>query len=121
LFREPAFRYENSRRKANSFSERPVVTVVFPHQAAGGAKEMLLFRGSSCLQESHFAQATQVPFGLAKLRCQKCLDQVPSYGGSNRAATHTKDIQVIILDPLPSREMVVDYCTVNTWNLIGAN
>jgi hypothetical protein len=57
-FAKPALRYENSGRKANSFGERPVVTVIFPHQAAGIAEEMLLFRGSSFLQESHLAQAT---------------------------------------------------------------
>jgi hypothetical protein len=34
----------------------------------------------SCLYESHFAQATQVSFGLAEVGGEERLDEVPSDG-----------------------------------------
>jgi hypothetical protein len=58
--------------------------------------------------ESHFFQAPQMTLGLAELSGQESLDKIPSDGGPHGSATHAKDVHVIVLDPLPSREVVVD-------------
>jgi hypothetical protein len=47
-------------------------------------------------------------FGLTEPSCQKGLDEIPSHRRPNGSATHAEDVHVIILDPLPGREMIVD-------------
>jgi hypothetical protein len=62
-----------------------------------------------------------MPLGLAEPGSQKCLDQVPGYGRSHGPAAHANDVHVIVLDALPSREMVVHQPSADARNLVGAN
>src|SRR5262245_837212 len=62
----------------------------------------------SCFQRRHFAEAPQVSLGLAEFGRQKRLDKVPSDCRSHRPAAHTKNVHMIVLDPLLCGEMVVD-------------
>ena len=57
--------------------------------------------------------------GLAIFGGQKRLDEVPRYGWSHRPTAHTKDIHVIVLDPLLGREVVMDQRGADALNLIG--
>jgi len=45
---------------------------------------------------------------LTKLGGEKRLDQIPRDGWSHSPAAHAKNVHVIVLDTLPSREMVVN-------------
>jgi hypothetical protein len=60
-------------------------------------------------------------FGLAEFSCQKGFDKVPSHHGSHDAASETNDVHVIVLDALPSREVVVDQTGAYSRNFVGAN
>jgi hypothetical protein len=56
----------------------------------------------------------------AELTRQESLNQVPSHGWPNGPATHTNHIHVVILNPLPGREMVVDEAGAHPGDLVGA-
>src|SRR6266404_7134050 len=60
-------------------------------------------------------------FGLTELGCQEGLDEVPSHSRPYRPATHAKDVHVIILDPLPGREVLMDQRRADTRNLVGTD
>jgi hypothetical protein len=45
---------------------------------------------------------------LAKLGGKKGLNKIPGDGWSDRPASHTKDVHMVVLDALSSREMVVN-------------
>ena len=75
----------------------------------------------SCFQGSHFAQAAQVPLGLAELGRQERLDEIPGDRRPHRPAAHAEDVHVIVLDALPGREVIVDQAGANTRNLVGAD
>src|SRR5499427_9405739 len=75
----------------------------------------------ACLYGSHFAQAPQVSLGLAECGGQECLDEVPGDGWPYGPAAHTQDVQVIVLDPLPGREVVVDERRADALNLVGTH
>src|SRR5208337_3882224 len=72
-------------------------------------------------QLSHFAQAAQVPFGSAELGCQEGLHQVPGHRWSYGPAAHADDVHMIVLDPLPGGEVVVNQAGANARNLVGAD
>src|SRR5580704_3273654 len=77
---------------------------------------------ASCrLQGCHLAQSAQMSFGLAELRCQECLHEVPSHSRAYRPATHAEHIHVIVLDALPSREVVVDQRGADAGYLVRAD
>ena len=80
-----------------------------------------LFADCLRFEGSHFAEASQVPVRLTEPGIQKRLGQVPGNGRSHRAASHTNDVHVIVLDALPGREMVVDQSGANAWNLVGTD
>jgi hypothetical protein len=62
-----------------------------------------------------------VPVCLTEPGIQKCFDEVPRNGWSNGSAAHADDIHVIVLDPLPGREMIVNQSGSDAWNLVGAD
>src|SRR5262245_3982720 len=76
---------------------------------------------SSCLYGSHFAQAPQVALGVAERSGEERLDEVPGDGGSYGPAAHTQDVHVIVLDPLPSSEVIVDNRRADAPHLVGAH
>ena len=78
-------------------------------------------RVSCWFQGRHLAQPAQMSFGPAEFGCQEGLDEVPSHSRPNGPATHAEDVHVIILDPLPGREMIVDQRSADAWNLVGAD
>jgi hypothetical protein len=45
---------------------------------------------------------------LTELGCEKRLNEIPGDGWSHGPAAHTKDVHVIVFDPLSGREVVVD-------------
>ena len=59
--------------------------------------------------------------GLAELGGQERLDEVPGHGRPHGPATHTNDVHVIVLDPLPGREVVVDQRGADALNLVGTD
>src|SRR5262245_29568200 len=74
-----------------------------------------------CFYGSHFAQAPQVSLGLAECGGQECLDEVPGDGWSYGPTAHTQDVQMIVLDPLPGREVVVDERRADALHLVGTH
>src|SRR5208282_1106629 len=65
-------------------------------------------RCRTCFQGRNFAQPAKVPLGLAIFGCQKSLDKIPCHGGTDRPASHAKDVHVVVLDPLLGREVIVN-------------
>src|SRR2546422_1432755 len=59
------------------------------------------------LERRHFSQTAQVTLGLTELGPQKRLDEVPGRDPANDTPTHTDNVHVVVLDPLPGREVVV--------------
>ena len=59
--------------------------------------------------------------GLTELGGKKGLDQVPSHRWSDCPATHANNVHVIILDPLPGREVIVDQGCAYAGNLVGTD
>jgi hypothetical protein len=49
------------------------------------------------------------------------LNQVPGDGWADRPAAHAQDVHVIVFNPLPGREVIVDQRGADTWNLVSAN
>src|SRR5215469_3557813 len=72
-------------------------------------------------ERSNFAQTSQVAFGLAELSREKSFDKVPGHHGSHDAATQTNDVHVIVLDTLPSREVIIDQSGASSRNLVGTD
>ena len=70
-------------------------------------------------QGRYLAQPTQMSVCLTELGGQKGLDQVPSHRWSDCPATHANNVHVIILDPLPRREVIVDQRRAHAGNLVG--
>ena len=58
-------------------------------------------------------------FGLTELGDQEGLDEVQSHRGSHCPATHADNVHVIVLDPLPGREMIVDQRGADASDLVG--
>src|SRR5437016_4647371 len=75
----------------------------------------------ACLYGSYFAQAPQVSLGLAECGGQECLDEVPGDGWPYGSASYTQDVQVIVLDPLLGREVVVDERRADALHLVGTH
>src|SRR5260370_28062707 len=80
-----------------------------------------LFADCLRFEGSHFAEASQVPVGLTELGIQKRFGEVPRNGRTHRAAPHTNDVHVIVLDALPGRVMVVDQSGAGAWNFVGTD
>src|SRR6516165_2867351 len=70
-------------------------------------------------QGRHLAQPAQMSVGLTEFGGQKGLDQVPSHRWSDCPTTHANNVHVIILDPLPRREVIVDQRRAHAGNLVG--
>jgi hypothetical protein len=62
-----------------------------------------------------------VAFGLAELGGQKSFDKVPGQHGPHDPATETNNIHVIVLDPLPSREVIINQSGADSRNFVGAD
>src|SRR5262249_37888702 len=58
---------------------------------------------------------------LAKRGGQERLDEVPGHGRSHSPAPHTNNVHVIVLNPLPGREVVVNDRGANAWDLVGTD
>src|SRR5688572_11111203 len=76
---------------------------------------------AACFQGCHFAQTPQVSLVLAERGSQKRLDEVPGHGRSHRPAAHANNVHVIVLDPLPGREVVVNDGGANARDLVGTD
>jgi hypothetical protein len=70
---------------------------------------------------SDFAQASQMTLRLTELGSQEGLDKVPSEHRACDSATQTDDVHVIILHPLPGREVVRDQACADSRNLVGTH
>jgi hypothetical protein len=62
-----------------------------------------------------------VAFGVAELSREKSFDKVPGHHGPHDPAAKTDNVHVIVLDALPSREVIIDQSGVNSRNFVGAN
>src|SRR5262245_26526357 len=58
---------------------------------------------------------------LTELRSQEGLNNVPGHHRARDSAAQTDDVHVIILHPLPGREMVSDQACARPRNLVGAH
>jgi hypothetical protein len=74
-----------------------------------------------CFESCYFADAAQVPGGLAVLGRKKSLDKIPRDRRADGPAAHTKDIHVIIFHTLLCRKVVMNQRGAGAWNFIGAN
>ena len=66
------------------------------------------FTGGFFFKSGNFSQTSQVAFSLAEVSCQKSFDKIPGQHGPHDPATETNNVHVIVLDPLPSREVIID-------------
>jgi len=57
----------------------------------------------------------------AELSCQKSFDKVPSFLVPDTPTTETNNVHVIVLDPLPSREVIIDQSGTDSPNFVGAD
>src|ERR1700740_866984 len=73
------------------------------------------------LECSNFAQASQVAIRLAEFSCKKVCDMAPAKHGSYGPPTETNIVHVVVLDSLPSREVIIDQGGANSRDLIGAD
>src|SRR6516165_7825329 len=78
---------------------------------------VLFVSGLHC---SHLAQSAQMTRGLAELRGQERLHQIPGHFGPYRTSPHIEYIHVIILYALLSGEMIVDETGANAFHFVGA-
>ena len=62
-----------------------------------------------------------MPLGLTELGGEKGLDEIPGDGGSDRPSAHAQDVEVIVLDALLRREVVVDERRADARDLVGAD
>jgi hypothetical protein len=77
--------------------------------------------GGLVFQRSHFAQPAKVPLGLAKLGCQKRIDEISGHFRPYNPATHADDIHMVVFDSLSRREMIVNQARADADNLVCAH
>lgn len=77
--------------------------------------------GGSHFQSSDFGQASQMTLRLTELGSQEGLNKVPSQHRAGDSTAQTDDVHVIILHPLPGREVVRDQARADSRNLVGAH
>src|ERR1700730_3312015 len=77
-----------------------------PSEARAGSGSQALARHFR-LKRRHFPQPPQVTRCLTEFGPEKGLDKIPSDQRSNGTAAHTYKVHVVVLDSLPSREVVV--------------
>jgi len=58
-------------------------------------------------------------FRLTKFGAQKSLNEIPSHGGANRSAAHTKYVHLIVRNALPGGEMIVYHSSTDATDLVG--
>ena len=56
---------------------------------------------------SNFCQSAAVAIRSTESRTEKIADAIPSHGDARRSAAEAKDIHVVVLDTLASREIVM--------------
>src|SRR6516162_900131 len=71
-------------------------------------------------QRGYLAQTAEVALCPTELTDEKRLNKIPGHGGPNGPAAHTNDIHVIILNPLLSREMIMNESGAYAGDLVGA-
>src|SRR5215469_5896593 len=72
-------------------------------------------------QCSDFSQASEMTLRLTELGSQEGVDKVPSQHRACDPAAQTDDVHVIILHPLPGREVVRNQACAGSRNLVGAH
>src|SRR5215469_17581477 len=60
-------------------------------------------------------------FDLTVLGGKERLDEVPCHRRSHRSTTHADNVHVIVLDPLPGREVIMDQRGAHAGNLVGTH
>ena len=58
-----------------------------------------------------------MPFSLTEPGRQERLDEIPSHRRAHRPATRANNVHVIVLDPLPSGEVVVNQPGADAWKV----
>src|SRR4029453_1780837 len=76
---------------------------------------------TSRLERSHLAETAEVPCGLAVLRAEKGLDQVPGQLRPDGPSAQAENVHVIVLHALAGREVILDETGSPPWNLFGAH
>src|ERR1700680_1718540 len=70
------------------------------------------------LKRRHFPQPPQVTRCLTEFGAEKGLDKIPSDQRSNGTAAHAYKVHVVVLDSLPSREVVVHQRRAYSWYFV---
>src|SRR6266481_556452 len=73
----------------------------------------------SFVQRRHLAEAPEVSLGPAALGRQERLDEVPGHRRADGSTAHAQDVHVIVLDSLPSGEVIVDQRGADASDLVG--
>src|SRR5215510_3366204 len=69
----------------------------------------------------NLAQSAQVARRLTELRVQKCLHKIPGQLRSFDSTPQTDHVEVVVFDPLASREMVLNQAGSNTLDFVEAH
>ena len=73
------------------------------------------------LKSSYLAKAAQVTISATRLRREKRLNQMPSDLRPDRPAAEAQDVEVVVLDALSSREMILQERRANIGDLVRAD
>src|ERR1700730_373055 len=75
----------------------------------------------SMFQRGHLAQPSQVSVGLSEFGSEKRLDQIPRQFLAFDASAQTDDVEVVVLDALLRRKMVLNQTSADALDLVCAN
>src|SRR4029079_12218447 len=74
-----------------------------------------------CLQRCHLAQPSHVSIGVGEFGGEKSLDQIPCEFRSFDASAQTDDVEVVVLDALLRRKMILNQTSADAFNFVRAN
>src|SRR6185295_5136944 len=72
-------------------------------------------------QRGDLAQPSQVSVGLSEFGGEKSLDQIPRQFRAFDAPTQTDDVEVVVLDALLRRKMILNQASADAVDLVRAN
>src|SRR5271154_1345391 len=75
----------------------------------------------SCFQGRYFSETPQMPRSLAKFGGQKCLNQIPRQFRTFDASAQTNDIEIVVLNALLRRKMVLNQTCADSFDFVRAN
>jgi hypothetical protein len=93
--------------------DRQLVELGFGYRLSDSGSTHRFAPGRLEFQLGDLAQTADVSRGVAELRCQECLHQVPGHFRPYRAATHAEKVHIVVFDALPGGEVIMNQGCAN--------